>query len=138
MIFIGSTVEMLKHNDCLFVFQIKYKGNMKTEISSSLYSLLPETTETQFVKELTEILSEVRHDGGMEGWREGGGMEGRRRDGGKEEGWWDGGGMERWRRDGGKEEGWRDGGKEEGWRRDGGMEEGWRWDGGMAAALFKS
>lgn len=48
---------------CLFVFQIKYKGNVKTEISSSLYSLLPETTETQFVKELTEILSEVRLDG---------------------------------------------------------------------------
>lgn len=36
---------------------------MKTEISSSLYSLLPETAETQFVKELTEILSEVRQDG---------------------------------------------------------------------------
>ena len=80
MIFIGSAVEILKHDDnsdCLSVFQIKYKGNVKTEISSSLYSLLPETTETQFVKELTEILSEVRHDGGREGgrrdrgWREG-------------------------------------------------------------------
>lgn len=41
---------------------------MKTEISSSLYCLLPETTETQFVKELSEILSEVRHDG----WRRAG------------------------------------------------------------------
>lgn len=50
---------------CLFSLQIKYKGNVKTEISSSLYSLLPETTETQFVKELTEILSEVRLDGWM-------------------------------------------------------------------------
>ena len=40
---------------------------MKTEISSSLYSLLPETTETQFVKELTGILSEVRMDGWMDG-----------------------------------------------------------------------
>lgn len=38
---------------------------MKTKISSSLYSLLPETTETQFVKELSEILSEVRADGGI-------------------------------------------------------------------------
>lgn len=47
----------------VFVFQIKYKGNVKTKISSSLYSLLPETTETQFVKELSEILSEVRPDG---------------------------------------------------------------------------
>lgn len=38
---------------------------MKNEISSSLYATLPETTETQFVKELTEILSEVRR---MDGW----------------------------------------------------------------------
>lgn len=36
---------------------------MKTESSSSLYSLLPQTTETQFVKELSEILSEVRPSG---------------------------------------------------------------------------
>lgn len=43
-------------------FQVKYKENAKTELSSSLYSLLPETAETQFVRELTEILSEVRMD----------------------------------------------------------------------------
>ena len=29
-------------------------------MSSSLYSLLPETTETQFAKELNDILREVR------------------------------------------------------------------------------
>lgn len=110
MIFIGSTVEILKHDDnsdCLFVFQIKYKGNMKTEISSSLYSLLPETTETQFVKELTEILSEVRHDGGREeewiedGWR----------DGGRMDGWivcWLVGWMGGWMEKGWMEKGWRD------------------------------
>lgn len=57
-------------------FQIKYKGNTKTEISTSLYSLLPETTETQFVKELTEILSEVSLEGWREGWRGGWIMEG--------------------------------------------------------------
>lgn len=53
----------------LLHFQVKYKGNMKTELSSSLYSLLPETAETQFVRELTEMLSEVRIDGWMkDGW----------------------------------------------------------------------
>lgn len=67
VIFIGFTETRFCTDQVLFVFQIKYKGNTKAEISSSLYSLLPETTETQFVKELTEILSEVRHDGGMEG-----------------------------------------------------------------------
>lgn len=45
-----------------FIFQVKYKENAKTELSSSLYSLLPETAETQFVRELTEMLSEVRMD----------------------------------------------------------------------------
>lgn len=39
---------------------MKYKGNVKTEISTSLYSLLPETLETQFAKEHSDILSEVR------------------------------------------------------------------------------
>lgn len=47
----------------LLHFQVKYKGNMKSELSSSLYSLLPETAETQFVRELTEMLSEVSIDG---------------------------------------------------------------------------
>lgn len=48
--------------------QVKYRGNVKSELSSSLYCLLPETAESQFVKELTEMLSEVR----MGGWMGGG------------------------------------------------------------------
>lgn len=37
---------------------MKYRGNVRAD-GSSLYSLLPQTTETQFVKELTEMQSEV-------------------------------------------------------------------------------
>ena len=40
-------------------FQVKYKEEGKQEMSSNLYSLLPETTETQLAKQLTEMQSEV-------------------------------------------------------------------------------
>ena len=40
------------------VFQSKYKRD-KEELSSNLYSLLPETMETQFAKEMAQTHSEV-------------------------------------------------------------------------------
>lgn len=40
--------------------QAKYKEDGKKELSKNLYSALPETTETQFVKQMSEIQSEVR------------------------------------------------------------------------------
>uniref|UniRef100_A0A3P8RZK8 Nebulette n=1 Tax=Amphiprion percula TaxID=161767 RepID=A0A3P8RZK8_AMPPE len=40
------------------ISEVKYKGNVKMEISSSLYSLLPETTETHFVREMSDMQSE--------------------------------------------------------------------------------
>ena len=40
--------------------QIKYRESGKTEITSSLYALLPETTETQLAKEHSELQSDVR------------------------------------------------------------------------------
>ncbi len=40
--------------------QVKYKEEGKKEISKNLYSLLPETAETQFAKQMSEIQSEVR------------------------------------------------------------------------------
>jgi len=42
----------------------------KDSSSSSLYSLLPQTNETQFVKELTEIQSQVGGGGGGGGGEE--------------------------------------------------------------------
>lgn len=42
-----------------FVFQNKYKEAGKKELVRSLYSLLPETKETQHAKELTQLYSEV-------------------------------------------------------------------------------
>ena len=42
-----------------FIFQIKYKEGGKKDISASLYSQLPETMETQFAKEISDIQSEV-------------------------------------------------------------------------------
>lgn len=46
---------------CLFVFilfKAKYKKD-KEDLPNTLYSLLPETLETQFVKEMAETHSEV-------------------------------------------------------------------------------
>lgn len=39
--------------------QVKYKEDCKKETGSSLYHLLPETAETHFAKEMSEIQSEV-------------------------------------------------------------------------------
>lgn len=44
---------------CVFL-QVKYKEAGKREASSALYHRLPETLETQRVKEVTELQSEVR------------------------------------------------------------------------------
>lgn len=41
------------------VAQVKYKEDCKKETGSSLYHLLPETAETHFAKEMSEIQSEV-------------------------------------------------------------------------------
>ena len=43
----------------LSVSKIKYKESGKKDISTSLYSLLPETTEIQFAREMTEMQSKV-------------------------------------------------------------------------------
>lgn len=40
--------------------QVKYKEGLKQKIQSSLYHQLPETTETQLVKQLSELQSEVQ------------------------------------------------------------------------------
>lgn len=40
--------------------QVKYKEDGKKELSKNLYSALPETAETQFAKQMSEIQSEVR------------------------------------------------------------------------------
>lgn len=39
---------------------MKYKEDGRKKASECLYSLLPETLETQHAKEATELLSEVR------------------------------------------------------------------------------
>ena len=64
---------------CCFLlhFQVKYRGHVQRELCSSLYRLLPETAESQRVRQLTELLSEVREGGGrVEGGREGSGGRG--------------------------------------------------------------
>lgn len=40
-------------------FQVKYKEDGMKEMSINLYSLLPETIETQHVKEVSNLQSEV-------------------------------------------------------------------------------
>ena len=42
----------------LFIFKTKYKKD-KEDLPNTLFSLLPETLETQFVKEMAEMHSEV-------------------------------------------------------------------------------
>lgn len=44
-------------SSCLL--QVKYKEGLKQKIQSSLYHRLPETTETQLAKQLSELQSEV-------------------------------------------------------------------------------
>lgn len=44
----------------LTIPQVKYKEAVKKEARESLYHRLPETLETQRVKEVTELQSEVR------------------------------------------------------------------------------
>lgn len=46
-------------NERNIFLQVKYKEAGKKEASSSLYHQLPETLETQHVKEVTELQSEV-------------------------------------------------------------------------------
>lgn len=43
----------------LFSHKVKYKEDGKKEMSVNLYSLLPDTIDTQHAKELTEMQSEV-------------------------------------------------------------------------------
>lgn len=43
------------------LFQLKYKDAGKKEMSSSLYSVLPDTAETNLAKEHSEMLSEVQN-----------------------------------------------------------------------------
>ena len=46
----------------LSIHQTKYKESAKNSGSTSIYSQLPETTETQFVKAVSELQSEVGED----------------------------------------------------------------------------
>lgn len=41
------------------ISQVKYKESAKKEMSSALYSTLPETLETSFSREMSDVLSEV-------------------------------------------------------------------------------
>lgn len=51
--------ECLKSTLCVVIFQNKYKESGKKSRTSSLYSQLPQTNETQFNKTLSEIQSQV-------------------------------------------------------------------------------
>lgn len=48
-----------KHISPCLLLQLKYTEGGKQKISTSLYSLLPETTETQLAKQMSEMQSEV-------------------------------------------------------------------------------
>lgn len=48
------------YKDCFVFPQTKYKEAGKKEVNTCLYSLLPETLETQHAKEAGELLSEVK------------------------------------------------------------------------------
>lgn len=56
---VPAVCQLFKVSVCVCV-QVKYKEEGKKEISKNLYSLLPETAETQFAKQMSEIQSEVR------------------------------------------------------------------------------
>lgn len=44
---------------CSFDLQVKYKDGLQQKVQSSLYHQLPETSETQLAKQLTELQSQV-------------------------------------------------------------------------------
>ncbi len=53
-----SAVFVLKCFVCVCVFQLKYKADVQ-ENSSNLYSLMPETLDTQFAKHNADLQSDV-------------------------------------------------------------------------------
>lgn len=59
----GNNTGLFKSNICfllLLFWQNKYKEAGKKELLNSLYSVLPETKETQHAKEQSQLCSEVR------------------------------------------------------------------------------
>lgn len=57
----------MSHKAATVVSQVKYKEGGKKTGSSSLYSSLPDTPETSFVREVTDMLSQVTTRGHMTG-----------------------------------------------------------------------
>lgn len=58
----ANAIMLLLHsNNRWFLFQSKYKQEGKKQLVNSLYSLLPETSETQHAKELAQLYSEVHN-----------------------------------------------------------------------------
>lgn len=58
----ANAIMLLLHsNNLKFLFQSKYKQEGKKQLVNSLYSLLPETSETQHAKELAQLYSEVHN-----------------------------------------------------------------------------
>lgn len=47
------------HLFCFHLFQNKYKEDGKRSLAQSFYSQLPETSDTQFAKSVSELQSEV-------------------------------------------------------------------------------
>lgn len=47
--------------NAMLLFQVKYKEAGKKEVSSSLYSKLPETLETKHAKDVSQLQSQVPH-----------------------------------------------------------------------------
>ena len=45
-----------------FLFQNKYKEDSKKSLSQSIYSQLPETSDTQFARTISELQSEVTEE----------------------------------------------------------------------------
>ncbi len=45
----------------LMVFQVRYKADGRKKLSCSLYSQLPDTTDTQHAKHMTDLQSDVTH-----------------------------------------------------------------------------
>lgn len=58
----ATAIMLLLHsNNPRFLLQSKYKQEGKKQLVNSLYSLLPQTSETQHAKELAQLYSEVRN-----------------------------------------------------------------------------
>lgn len=51
---------MIKTRACVCVLQNKYKQKSRQEMGSSLFHQMPETSETEFVKQISDLQSEVR------------------------------------------------------------------------------